>query len=310
MAMNLWRRLAFSGPLSWVLIMLVNVYVKVNKDSPVLVCMDEDMARKETVDPHYVWVGPKDRILRGYNNVNITETGKLILKSFDKSMSGSYSCTFSYGIIKRNNNEEEKFKTYTFTVLAYQVPDYTYRISVRYTAMPCEHLANARFFDFLIATVKDITGDLGCQLKNSFYRCHVVRDAEDHLLNELFISFEVNSFGHGWERLCNGTRPDCPDESNRRVQKARHLIIQFFKAQPIALKEEFLNVPEITYIEHSVAITRLDSCRPGFGKNEVTHRDCSGCCVVCDPGKFNPDNSRHCEVCKDIKIPYYGATAC
>uniref|UniRef100_A0A452GKF4 Zona-pellucida-binding protein 1/2 C-terminal domain-containing protein n=1 Tax=Gopherus agassizii TaxID=38772 RepID=A0A452GKF4_9SAUR len=43
-------------------------------------------------------------------------------------------------------------------------------------------------------------------------------------------------------------------------------------------KHEFRNVPAIHYIDHSFEVTRIDSCRPGFGKNDDTHNDCASCC--------------------------------
>ncbi|XP_075071446.1 zona pellucida-binding protein 2 isoform X4 [Mixophyes fleayi] len=213
----------------------VKVYVKVLNNSPFLVCMDVDIAQKETIDPFYLWIGPDGRNLKGHSNVNLTETGKLMLMAFDTSMSGSYSCTLSYKTIKLDvTHEKENFRSYNFEVL-------------------------------------------------------------------------VNPFPHSWEKECIG---DCEEETNRHTLKARDVIEEFFKLQPRVLEEEFEDVPEINYIEHSLGIVRVDTCRPGFGKNEITHNDCSGCCVVCDPGTYSSDNSVRCEVCKDIQITYFGATAC
>ncbi|KAJ1135230.1 hypothetical protein NDU88_001674, partial [Pleurodeles waltl] len=49
--------------------------------------------------------------------VNLTETGKLALKSFTKDMSGAYMCTLSYTTFRNNVLEEkEKFKAYKFIV--------------------------------------------------------------------------------------------------------------------------------------------------------------------------------------------------
>ncbi|KAG9474113.1 hypothetical protein GDO78_004423, partial [Eleutherodactylus coqui] len=188
-----------------------NVYVKMLTDSPFLVCMDIDMAYEETIDPKFLWIGPDGNVLEGHSNVNITETGKLMLKSFDKSMSGSYSCTLFYKRIKDDvSQEKELYKGYKFAVLG----------------------------------------------------------------------------------------------------QAKKFIVEFFRMQTRVLQEEFVNVPEINYVEHSLDIIHVDSCRPGFGKNEVTHHDCPGCCVVCDPGTYSSFNNIHCEVCKDIKITDHGATEC
>uniref|UniRef100_A0A8C5QTD7 Zona pellucida binding protein 2 n=1 Tax=Leptobrachium leishanense TaxID=445787 RepID=A0A8C5QTD7_9ANUR len=289
----------------------VKVYVKVKSNSPYLVCMDEDIAHKELLDPYVLWIGPNGRHLKGQSNTDITDTGKLVLKLFDKSMSGSYSCTLSYSSIADNlRNEEQTFKSYSFIVLAYREPDYTYRISVRYTAKPCDQLANTRFFQDLVSVVQVVVDSLTCKVTDIVHKCHVVQNPEGNLKNELFISFSVSPFGHKWEDLCKEITFDCEDETNRRVQKARDLIEEFFTLQPMFLKKEFAVVPVIKYIEHSMEIRRIDSCQPGFGKNEVTHNDCVGCCVVCDPDTFNSMNNDHCQVCKNIQVPYYGATVC
>ncbi|XP_075436255.1 zona pellucida-binding protein 2 isoform X2 [Ascaphus truei] len=241
--------------------------------------MDVDIALKETIDPYYIWLGPDGRNLKGHSNANITETGKLALKSFEKSMSGPYSCTLSFSSIKNNIREEkEKFKSYAFLVLAYREPDYMYQINVRFTAKPCDTAANGHFYDKLLDLVEGLVSGLTCHLTNKFYKCHVIKAPQHTLQSELFVTFRVNPFGRGWESICRGISYDCEDDSNKRVQKARDRIQEFFIEQPRVLREDFVNVPDIHYIPHSLEITRSDSCRPGFGKNEVTHHDCSGCC--------------------------------
>ena len=32
------------------------------------------------------------------------------------------------------------------------------------------------------------------------------------------------------------------------------------------------------FVDHSFQIVRMDSCRPGFGKNEGLHSNCATCC--------------------------------
>ncbi|XP_075701799.1 zona pellucida-binding protein 2 isoform X5 [Rhinoderma darwinii] len=216
----------------------VNVYVKMLKESPFLACMDLGIANEVTVDPFFLWVGPDGRNLKGHSNVNLTETGKLMLKAFEKSMSGSYSCTLSYKRIKNDvTQEREKYKSYEFAVF-------------------------------------------------------------------------VNPFSRVWDKECSSKAYGCQKETTIHMEKAKNLIVEFFRMQSRVLEEEFVNIPEINYIEHSLDIIRVDSCRPGFGKNEVTHSDCPGCCVVCSPGTYSTGNSIQCEICKDIKITYYGATEC
>uniref|UniRef100_A0A7M4FSC4 Zona pellucida binding protein 2 n=1 Tax=Crocodylus porosus TaxID=8502 RepID=A0A7M4FSC4_CROPO len=216
----------------------VDVYIKVYTNSPFLVCMDLALSQKELVDPKYLWIGPNGKNLEGQSYATVTKTGKLMLRGFQESMSGSYTCTLSYNIIKTDTQEEkEKYKAYKFMVY-------------------------------------------------------------------------VNPFAPGWEAVCRQISYDCEDETNRRIQKARDLIEEFFREQPLVLKHEFQNIPAIHYIDHSFEVTRIDSCRPGFGKNDVTHSDCASCCVVCDPGTYSPNNEITCRICKNIRIKYYGAKSC
>uniref|UniRef100_A0A8C3T072 Zona pellucida binding protein 2 n=1 Tax=Chelydra serpentina TaxID=8475 RepID=A0A8C3T072_CHESE len=216
----------------------VNIYVKVYTNSPFLVCMDLALSQKEVIDPNYLWIGPNGKNLKGQSYINLTETGKLMVRGFQESMSGSYTCTLSYKTIKTDIQEErEKFKTYKFMVY-------------------------------------------------------------------------VNPFAPGWEAVCQQISYDCEDVTNRRVQEARDLIEEFFHKQTYVLKHEFRNVPAIHYIDHSFEVTRIDSCRPGFGKNDDTHNDCASCCVVCDPGTYSPNNEVRCQICTSIRIKHYGAKSC
>ncbi|XP_071967582.1 zona pellucida-binding protein 2 isoform X2 [Engystomops pustulosus] len=289
----------------------VTVYVKMLKDSPFLACMDLDIAYKKIIDPTFFWVGPDGRDLRGHSNVNLTETGKLMLKAFNISMSGSYSCNLIYKSIENDVTQEKKMnKYYEFAVLAYLEPDYMYQINARFTALPCSDLANARFALTLLSMIGEVITGLNCHLKNKYHKCHVTKAPKHSLQHELFVAFKVSPFSRGWDKECSISSYYCQKETNIRMEKAKTFIVEFFRMQSLVLKEEFVNIPEINYIEHSLDIIRVDICRPGFGKNEVTHRDCPGCCVVCDPGTYSSDSSTRCEVCKDIEITSYGATDC
>ncbi|XP_019360721.1 PREDICTED: zona pellucida-binding protein 2 [Gavialis gangeticus] len=289
----------------------VDVYIKVYTNSPFLVCMDLALSQKELVDPKYLWIGPNGKNLEGQSYATVTKTGKLMVRGFQESMSGSYTCTLSYDIIKTDTQEEkEKYKAYKFMVYAYREPDYTYQISVRFTTKECSLAANGQFFEGLKIHLDDLISHLTCHIIEPSYKCHVVKPPKHGLLHELFFTFKVNPFAPGWEAVCRQISYDCEDETNRRIQKARDLIEEFFHEQPLVLKHEFQNIPAIHYIDHSFEVTRIDSCRPGFGKNDVTHSDCASCCVVCDPGTYSPNNEITCRICKNIRIKYYGAKSC
>ncbi|XP_021509124.1 zona pellucida-binding protein 2 isoform X3 [Meriones unguiculatus] len=88
----------------------VKIYVKLNENSPVLICMDLSRANKETVDPAYLWIGPNENTLTGNSQINITDSGKLVVKDFTELSSGLYTCTLSYKTIKAETQEETTVK--------------------------------------------------------------------------------------------------------------------------------------------------------------------------------------------------------
>ncbi|KAG8139967.1 hypothetical protein E2320_002702 [Naja naja] len=261
----------------------VNVYVRVHRNSPYLVCMDLSLSQSEVIDPNYLWIGP--------NGQNLKKTGKLMLVGFKEHMSGSYMCTLSYRVFRNDMQaEEERFKTYKFMIYAYREPDYTYRISVHFTTKECKLAANRQFFEELQKILNNLVDNLKCHVVDSSYR--------------------LNPFAPGWEVSCRQITTDCEDITNSHVYKARGLIEKFFREQWYILKHEFVSIPAIHYIDHSFQVTRLDSCRPGFGKNDFIHNDCANCCVACDPGSYSPNNDITCQPCTSIRIKHYGAKSC
>uniref|UniRef100_A0A803YBC2 Zona-pellucida-binding protein 1/2 C-terminal domain-containing protein n=1 Tax=Meleagris gallopavo TaxID=9103 RepID=A0A803YBC2_MELGA len=85
---------------------------------------------------------------------------------------------------------------------------------------------------------------------------------------------------------------------------------EFFRKQTYALKHQFQTVPTIHYVEGSFSVTPIDSCHPGFGRNDITHRSCAGCCVVCSPGTYSPDSAGSCRLCARHRAAGYGAKSC
>ncbi|XP_078280861.1 zona pellucida-binding protein 2-like [Rhinoraja longicauda] len=285
----------------------VKVYVKMYTDSPSLLCTTEELSEKELVDPYFIWVGPPGKNIKGETYARISETGRLILKSFDKSMSGDYTCTVSYKDVDAN---KEIFLDMKFSVYGYREPDYSYNFLARYHTKECHDPANNHFFRKLKSVEKELIADLTSRITDVEMKCHVVKVPRKGLVTELFIMFKLDPFGYGWEEICKKLVRDCEDETNRRVEKARGRIEAFFKKQSIALDQMKDNKPTFYYIENSLRTTRVDHCRPGFGKNKLTHLDCSECCVVCDHGMYSPTNDVYCKPCTSVKINYYGATAC
>ncbi|KFQ45016.1 Zona pellucida-binding protein 2, partial [Nestor notabilis] len=287
------------------------VYVKVFKNSPFLLCMDLAHSQEELIDPDYLWIGPDGRNLEGHLHVNLKETGKLMLLGFKEYMSGAYTCTLSHKMIETTTQEErETFETYKFMVYAYREADHAYQVFVRFTTRECELPANGHFFEELLKILTNIISDLTCNITESSYKCHSVMIPKRGLLHELFVSFQVNSFAPGWEEVCRQLPYDCQDATNMRVQEARDRIEEFFKKQTYVLKHEFQTAPTIHYVENSFSVTYIDSCQPGFGKNNVTHQSCASCCVVCEPGTYSPNNDVTCQVCPDPQVRMYGARFC
>lgn len=55
--------------------------------------------------------------LLGKSYVNLTATGKLMVRGFTEHLSGSYTCTLSYRVLQPDmKGEREIFKTYRFMV--------------------------------------------------------------------------------------------------------------------------------------------------------------------------------------------------
>ncbi|XP_020031078.1 zona pellucida-binding protein 2 isoform X2 [Castor canadensis] len=119
----------------------------------------------------------------------------------------------------------------------------------------------------------------------------------------------VNPFAPGWKGACNNMSVDCEDITNRNILKARDRIEEFFRSQAyIFYHHSNKTLPAMHFVDHSFQVVRMDSCRPGFGKNASLHSNCASCCVVCSPGTFSPDVDVTCQIC--VSVHTYGARAC
>ncbi|XP_072212867.1 zona pellucida-binding protein 2 [Excalfactoria chinensis] len=288
-----------------------HVYVKMFANSPSLVCMDISLSQEEIIDPKYSWTGPDGRNLEGRGYANFTGSGELVLMGFQESMSGAYTCELSHRIIETSAQEEvDVTYTYRFMVYAYMEANHVYRVSVRFNVKGCELAANVQFVEELKKILENLISDLTCRVEGPSYNCYSLEVPHRGSPNELFITFQVNPFAPGWEDLCDRLPQDCEDATNLRAQQAKDRIEEFFRKQTYALKHEFQAVPTIHYVEGSFSVTPIDSCRPGFGRNIITHRSCSGCCVVCSPGTYSPNSSGSCRLCVGQRRVGYGATSC
>ncbi|NWT79471.1 ZPBP2 protein, partial [Lanius ludovicianus] len=289
----------------------VNVYVKVFTNSPFLVCMDLALSQERIIDPNYLWTGPDGRDLEGQRNVNLTETGMLMVMGFRESMSGAYTCTLSRKIIETTTQEEaEMVETYKFMVYAYKEADHAYQMSVRFSTTDCKLKTNGLFIENLNQILNGVISSLTCHITESSYKCHSIRTPKNGLQYELFVNFLVSLSAQVWEEVCHKFPYDCEDVTNRRVRQAAEQIGKFFHQLRWILEDTLQVVPAIHYVDKSFSMTTIDSCQPGFGKSHHSHQNCPGCCVVCGPGTYSPNHEVTCRTCARPHARMYGEKSC
>ncbi|XP_009987595.1 PREDICTED: zona pellucida-binding protein 2-like, partial [Tauraco erythrolophus] len=111
----------------------------------------------------------------------------------------------------------------------------------------------------------------------------------------------VNPFAPGWEEVSHQVPHDCEDATSARVQEARDQLGEVFSKHTCALKQEFPTVPTTHNVD---TVTHTDSCRPGFGKNDITPRTVT---MLCDPRTHSPNNGATCQICTRPRVKKYGA---
>ncbi|XP_068930359.1 zona pellucida-binding protein 2 [Petaurus breviceps papuanus] len=271
--------------------------------------MDMELSQTEIVDPISLWMGPNGKHLKEENHIKLTSTGKLIITNFQEFMSGSYICSLTYKIIsEETQKEQELYNMYAFMVFGYQEPDYAYQMTVRFTTDSCDGKKNFQFFKLLIRILDKIIFDLTCHIEEPSYKCHFLEIPKHGLKDELFIAFQVRPFPPEQKAACRKLSVDCEEITNSKVHQARDRTEEFFLKQTDILKHEFYYIPNIHYVDHSFKVIRIDSCQPGFGKNDILHSDCASCCVVCDPRTYSPDTDVTCQAC--LTVHSYGAKTC
>ncbi|XP_023366921.1 zona pellucida-binding protein 2 isoform X6 [Otolemur garnettii] len=67
----------------------VKIYVKLHQNSPVLICMDYKYAKKEIVDPTYIWIGPNEKTLTAYREPDYSY--QMAVRFTTKSCVGRYN---------------------------------------------------------------------------------------------------------------------------------------------------------------------------------------------------------------------------
>uniref|UniRef100_A0A7M4G0Q1 Ig-like domain-containing protein n=1 Tax=Crocodylus porosus TaxID=8502 RepID=A0A7M4G0Q1_CROPO len=70
---------------------LVKVYVRLNHESPRILCVTNRLRVSELIDPIFQWHGPNEN-----SSMKITPTGTLIFRHFKYDLSGVYTCSIVY----------------------------------------------------------------------------------------------------------------------------------------------------------------------------------------------------------------------
>ncbi|XP_019376419.1 PREDICTED: zona pellucida-binding protein 1 isoform X4 [Gavialis gangeticus] len=74
----------------------VKVYVRLNHESPRILCVTNRLRVSELIDPIFQWHGPNGDMVAENSSVKITPTGTLIFRHFKYDMSGVYTCSIVY----------------------------------------------------------------------------------------------------------------------------------------------------------------------------------------------------------------------
>ncbi|XP_054046543.1 zona pellucida-binding protein 1 [Rissa tridactyla] len=278
----------------------VKVYVKLNHNSPRILCLTNHLRNLELIDPKFQWNAPGGGLSSENSSVEISPTGTLILRNF--KLSGVYTCSIFYKLTAMQPYKNLSIK---YLIYAYSDPKAYYEFTARYHAAPCNNYYNAYFERTLIQILNKLVDELSCEVTLIKAECHHVKMQRGGLQNEIFFTFSVASLDREkHNRLCQESACD----AFHRLNKAKHLIERFFKQQVEVSRKSSEPLPEIYYIEGTLQMVQIDRCYPGYGINALIHPDCPQCCVVCSPGSYNPSNGIHCLRCDSSLI--YGATKC
>ncbi|XP_051840321.1 zona pellucida-binding protein 1 isoform X2 [Antechinus flavipes] len=192
------------------------------------------------------------------------------------------------------------------TVPAYVNPDFYYQFTARYHSAPCNSIYNVSFEKKLLQILSKLVVGLSCKITLSKSECHHVKMQRAGLQNELFFTFSVIPMENGTKGPDACTNSPCDPVA--RLNKAKNLIERFFTQQVDILEKRSEPLPEIYYIQGTLKVVWINLCRPGYGMNALIHPNCPDCCVICNPGTYNPHSGIHCLQCNSSMA--YGSTKC
>ncbi|XP_077159162.1 zona pellucida-binding protein 1 isoform X2 [Paroedura picta] len=280
----------------------VKVYVKMNHNSPRILCITSHLRDSELIDPIFQWHGPGGDIVTENKTVKITPTGTLLFRHFNPELSGVYTCSL---VFKPTTEQAEKSYLIKYVIYGYSDPNFHYEFTARYHAAPCNSIYNTSFEKKLLQILSKLVVGLSCEIALLKSECHHVKMQRAGLQNVIFFTFTVSSLEtEKVKSTCEQTACD----TSRRLRKAKDLIEKFFSQQVEVLGKRTAPLPEIYYIEGTLQMVWVSRCYPGYGINALQHPDCPHCCVVCSPGSYNPREGVHCLQCN--KSLAYGAKTC
>ncbi|CAI5789559.1 pellucida-binding 1 isoform X1 [Podarcis lilfordi] len=280
----------------------VKVYVRLNHNSPRILCVTKRLRNSELIDPIFQWHGPGGDLVTENQTVKITPTGTLLFRHFKNEFSGVYTCSL---VFKPTIEQDEKSYLIKYIIYAYSDPNFYYEFTARYHAAPCNSIYNTSFEKKLLQILTKLVVELSCEVALRKSECHHVKMQRAGMQNEIFFTFTVASLDtEKGKSVCQKSACDV----TRRLRKAKDLIEKFFSQQVEVLGKRTAPLPEIYYIEGTLQMVWVNRCTPGYGINPLLHPDCPNCCVVCSPGSYNPREGTHCLPCN--KSLEYGATHC
>ncbi|KAM9576133.1 zona pellucida-binding protein 1 isoform 4-T4 [Guaruba guarouba] len=248
----------------------VKVYVKLNHNSPRILCLTNRLRNLELIDPIFQWTGPGGGLSSENSSVKISPSGTLILRHFNQS--GVYTCSIVYKLTAMQPVEHLIIK---YLIYAYSDPKNYYEFTARYHTAPCNSSENTYFEKALLQILSNLVAELSCEVTLIKSECHHVKMQRGGLQNENFFTFSVTSLDRENHRLCQ--QRDC--DAFYRLNKAKHHIERFFKQQVEIIRKSSEPLPKIYYIDGTLHMVWVDRCSAGYGMNAQMHPECPGCCA-------------------------------
>ncbi|KAH0627135.1 hypothetical protein JD844_002552 [Phrynosoma platyrhinos] len=168
----------------------VKVYVRLNHNSPRILCVTNRLRNSELIDPIFQWHGPRGDLVTENTTVKITPTGTLLFRHFKHDMSGVYTCSL---VFKPTTEQDEKSYLIKYVIYAYSDPNFYYEFTARYHAAPCNSIYNTSFEKKLLQILAKLVVELSCEVSLRKSECHHVKMQRAGLQNEIFFTFTVKT---------------------------------------------------------------------------------------------------------------------